>query len=73
MEAKKSPKADLEGKKVIFTQIGLIIALAATLLAFEWKSYDKSYNFDLFPGLYYCYVRHVLCHRPGVVAGHGCV
>lgn len=42
MEAKKSLKADLEGKKVIFTQIGLIIALAATLLAFEWKSYDKS-------------------------------
>ncbi|RLD82486.1 MAG: energy transducer TonB [Bacteroidetes bacterium] len=42
MEAKKSPKADLEGKKVIFTQIGLVIALAATLLAFEWKSYDKS-------------------------------
>ena len=42
MEAKKSPKADLEGKKIIFTQIGLIIALAATLLAFEWKSYDKS-------------------------------
>lgn len=42
MEAKKSPKADLESKKIIFTQIGLIIALAATLLAFEWKSYDKS-------------------------------
>lgn len=42
MEAKKSPKADLEGKKVIFTQLGLIIALAAILLAFEWKSYDKT-------------------------------
>ena len=42
MEAKKTPKADLEGKKIIFTQIGLIIALAATLLAFEWKSYDKT-------------------------------
>jgi protein TonB len=42
MEAKKSPKADLESKKVIFTQIGLVIALAAILLAFEWKSYDKS-------------------------------
>jgi protein TonB len=42
MEAKKSPKADLEGKKVIFTQIGLVIALAVILLAFEWKSYDKS-------------------------------
>ena len=42
MEAKKSPKADLESKKIIFTQIGLIIALAAILLAFEWKSYDKT-------------------------------
>src|SRR5210317_1624970 len=42
MEAKKSPKADLEGKKIIFTQLGLIIALAAILLAFEWKSYDKT-------------------------------
>jgi protein TonB len=42
MESKKSPKADLESKKIIFTQIGLIIALAATLLAFEWKSYDKT-------------------------------
>lgn len=42
MEAKKSPKADLESKKIIFTQLGLIIALAAILLAFEWKSYDKT-------------------------------
>ena len=42
MEAKKSPKADLEGKKVIFTQIGLVIALAVILFAFEWKSFDKS-------------------------------
>lgn len=42
MEAKKSPKADLESKKIIFTQIGLIIALAAILLAFEWKSFDKT-------------------------------
>jgi len=42
MEAKKSPKADLESKKVIFTQLGLIIALAAILLAFEWKSFDRT-------------------------------
>jgi protein TonB len=42
MESKKSPKADLESKKIIFTQLGLIIALAVILLAFEWKSYDKS-------------------------------
>ncbi len=42
MEEKKSPKADLENKKIIFTQVGLIIALAVILFAFEWKSYDKS-------------------------------
>ncbi|MEA3478033.1 MAG: energy transducer TonB [Bacteroidota bacterium] len=42
MDTKKTPKADLENKKVIFTQIGLIIALAAVLLAFEWKSYEKT-------------------------------
>ena len=42
MDSKKSPKADLENKKVIFTQIGLIIALAGVLLAFEWKTYEKT-------------------------------
>jgi len=41
MEAKKSPKADLERKRTFFVQIGLIIALAAILVAFEWKTYDK--------------------------------
>ena len=41
MEIKKTPKADLENKKVLFTEIGLIIALAVVLLAFEWKTYDK--------------------------------
>ena len=40
MEAKKSPKADLESKRTVFVQIGLIVALAAMLVAFEWKSYD---------------------------------
>lgn len=41
MEAKKSPKADLESKRGIFIQIGLIIALTITLVAFEWKTYDR--------------------------------
>ena len=41
MEQKKSKKADLENKKFIFTEFGLIIALALMLLAFEWKSYEK--------------------------------
>ena len=41
MEEKKSPKANLENKKLMFTQIGLIIALAFAWMAFEHKSYDK--------------------------------
>jgi protein TonB len=42
MEIKKSSKANLESKRGLFVQIGLVIALSASLLAFEWKSYDKS-------------------------------
>jgi periplasmic protein TonB len=41
MELKKSPKYDLERKKGLFLEIGLLFALAVTLVAFEWKSYDK--------------------------------
>ena len=41
MEEKKSPKANLENKKLMFIQIGLIISLLITWLAFEHKSYDK--------------------------------
>jgi periplasmic protein TonB len=40
MELKKSEKADLESRKGIFFQIGLIFAMAVILVAFEWKSYD---------------------------------
>lgn len=38
MEIKKAPKVDLEGKKSFFFEIGLVLALATLLLAFEWKS-----------------------------------
>jgi len=41
MEAKKSKKADLENKRTVFIQIGLIISLAIVLAAFEWKRYDR--------------------------------
>lgn len=41
-DTKKAPKADLESKKTIFIEIGLVIALAAVLFAFEWKSYEKT-------------------------------
>jgi periplasmic protein TonB len=34
----KTKKADLEGKKALFFQVGLIIALSFALLAFEWTT-----------------------------------
>ncbi|WP_294140415.1 energy transducer TonB [uncultured Sanguibacteroides sp.] len=37
MEVKKSPKADLERRKGVFFEIGLIVALAVLFFAFEWK------------------------------------
>jgi protein TonB len=41
MEIKKSPKANLENKKTLFREIGLIAALALVLLVFEWSTTDK--------------------------------
>ena len=41
MEPKKSKKADLESRKGIFLEIGLVIVLAVTLFAFEWSSKPK--------------------------------
>ncbi len=38
MEVKKSQKADLEGKKGVFFEVGLALALAILLLAFEWDT-----------------------------------
>ena len=38
MELKKTPKADLEKKKLIFSEIGLVITLVLVLMAFEWTS-----------------------------------
>lgn len=41
METKKSITADLEKKKMVFTQFGIVFALLVTLAAFEYKSYDR--------------------------------
>lgn len=38
MEVKKAPKADLEGKKTLFFEIGLVLALGILLYAFTWKT-----------------------------------
>jgi protein TonB len=47
MEIKKSPKADLENKKTVFMQIGLVVALSLVLIAFEWTSTDVSVDMSL--------------------------
>ena len=47
MEVKKSPKADLENKKLLFREIGLVAVLGLVLLAFEWSTKDKPEMMDL--------------------------
>ncbi|PLX09326.1 MAG: energy transducer TonB [Marinilabiliales bacterium] len=44
MQIKKSPKADLEKKKMIFLEIGLVVALAICLVAFEWTTEEVNQN-----------------------------
>ena len=50
MEAKKSPKANLENKRFIFAQLGIIAALLIVLSAFEYKSYDTFTSIEVNPG-----------------------
>lgn len=40
MEAKKNPKAELDNKRSVFFQLGLVITLTAVFYAFEWKTYS---------------------------------
>ena len=42
MEIKKSPKANLQNKKLLFMEIGLIVALLIVLGAFEWSTTETS-------------------------------
>lgn len=41
MEAKKNPEVDLERRKGSFMLLGLVTALALTLVAFEWTTFEK--------------------------------
>ena len=41
MEVKKSPKADLNNKKLLFVEIGLVLSLLITIAAFESKTREK--------------------------------
>lgn len=49
MEIKKTPKADLENKKGLFTEIGLAIVLGCVLAAFEYSSKDVQINVEAMP------------------------
>ena len=44
MEVKKSQKASLENKRLLFVEIGFVVALLAVLFAFEWSSKEKQEN-----------------------------
>ena len=41
MEVKKSEKASLENKRLLFTEIGFMVALIAIYFAFNWSSTEK--------------------------------
>lgn len=51
MIPKKTKKADLENKRIIFFQIGLLISLAVALLAFGWSSGESQKSLILRPGV----------------------
>lgn len=44
MEVKKNDKANIEKTKGIYFQLGLIIVLSLSLIAFEWTSGTSGYN-----------------------------
>ncbi|MCK0136615.1 energy transducer TonB [Arenibacter sp. S6351L] len=46
MELKKNPKADLTRNSGLYFVIGLVLVMALTYIAFEWKTYDDDNNFD---------------------------
>ena len=42
MELKKNPKADLEKRRGLYLEIGLVVTMVAALVAFNVKRYDKA-------------------------------
>ncbi|MFO7656857.1 MAG: energy transducer TonB [Bacteroidales bacterium] len=44
MEVKKSKQADLEKKRMLFLEIGLVVVLAIVLAAFEWSTRPLEQN-----------------------------
>lgn len=42
MKTRKTDRADLENKRFIFLEIGMIVSLSIALLAFSWKTADRN-------------------------------
>lgn len=47
METKKAETKNLENKRMLFFQIGLIMALSTALIAFEWSSDDNNSTYQI--------------------------
>ncbi len=47
MEPKKNPKADLTKNSSLYFVIGLAAVLLFTYVALEWKTYDKTNDYDI--------------------------
>lgn len=63
METKKTKKADLENKRNLFGQIGLVVVLGLTLMAFEWKFYGES-GIDLGNNHGYIFDDDIVINKP---------
>jgi len=47
MELKKNPKADVGRNSGLYFVIGLFLVMLLTFVAFEWKTYDETNDYDI--------------------------
>ena len=47
MELKKNPKADLRNNSSLYFVLGLAIVMGLVYGALEWKTYDKTSDYDI--------------------------
>lgn len=53
MNKRKTTKANLESKRIIFLEIGFIVTLAAVLYAFEYKTFDQIIHLEDYHNNYF--------------------
>lgn len=47
MEAKKNPKSDLNRDRGLYFVLALLFVMLLTLIAFEWKTYENTLDYDI--------------------------